>query len=220
MKAIVTGNTRGIGRAISQALTNQNICIYSIIGRSSGTDLMTVDGLNKVIQLFEYDIDILVHNFGGGGNIKYTDYKQVMYRNYEVMVKLTEKFLESKKDNNFGRVIAISSIYGKEFNNINPYFNAAKSAQIAYMKSMSKKRDYVRKGITFNCVAPGIISCGNSYEKMKDTDLFKTLVDTFPMGKIGMPEDVAAVVKFLCSKEASFINGVCITVDGGQSNYV
>ena len=230
--ALITGGTKGIGRAICLALAREGCDIFSFSRNEENNDNLELelrnlglggsyisfqsDAINdgdSVELMRRHDIDILINNIGGGGSWK--NYWEVMKINYKLTVQFTELVLENMAERKWGRVITIASVYGKEAH-ANPYFSAAKSAQIAYMKSMSRKR-YVRKGITFNTISPGVISCGHSYEKNKDTDKFKDMVKVTPMGRIGKPEDVANVVKFLCSEEASYINGANIVVDGGQS---
>ncbi len=120
----------------------------------------------------------------------------------------------------WGRVVNITSIYGKQAGG-RPWFNIAKAAEMALMKNMSLKGEYVRNGITFNTVAPGSIyieGTGWEAEKENDPEAFsRKLKKDFPMGRMGTPAEVASVVAFLCSEEASFVNGACISVDGGES---
>jgi len=233
--ALVTGGTKGIGRAVCIALAKEG-CRIITFGRDKNEVRTLHDDLDinykkpdichqvRTLNIMYRDnrwvfrdsiehIDILVNNVGGGGS--WTNYMEVMEKNYGLSVFFTEQYLERMCAKKWGRVIAIASIYGKEAFK-NKYFTAAKSAQIAYMKSMSRKR-CVSKGVTFNTILPGHISCGYSYEKNKDTDEFKDIIKNTPMGRIGKPEDVANVVRFLCSDEASYINGANIVVDGGES---
>tara|TARA_R100001530_G_scaffold1886_1_gene3242 strand:- start:18021 stop:18743 length:723 start_codon:yes stop_codon:yes gene_type:complete len=228
--ALVTGGTKGIGKAICIALAKEG---HHIISFSSNVDNVrslqrALDKLGvgsphkiSVCDIFDNDMeygdgnaDILVNNVGGGGSWGMEE--NVMEINYFSQVRYTSMVLDNMEKKKWGRVITISSIYGKEAHD-NSYFSAAKSAQNAYMKSMSKKKTYARKNITFNTVSPGRIMCGNYYKYHKNTAKFKKLVKDTPMGKIGKPEDVANVVKFLCSDEASYINGTNIIVDGGES---
>jgi 3-oxoacyl-[acyl-carrier protein] reductase len=135
------------------------------------------------------NIDILINNFGGAGR----NYSLIpMYNNFEVSRELIKQFISQKKK--WGRIITISSIYGKE-KGPNPEFTAAKSAQIAYMKSLAGRYE----GTTFNTICPGHIDVGKGWTG-------------------GDPKDVAYLVAFLCSDKASFINGACIVVDGGESH--
>ena len=119
--------------------------------------------------------------------------------------KLVIPFMRKQK---WGRVVTISSIYGKEGGG-RPWFNMAKSAEISLMKSLSMDKRLVRDGITFNTVCPGHISV----EGKTDEDN----VEDFPLGRMGSPEEVANVVAFLCSEKTSLVNGACVVVDGGES---
>ena len=122
-------------------------------------------------------------------------YKDIMKKNYGTMADIMLKVHSGK----LKRVIAISSIFGKEAG-LSESFTAAKAAVIAYMKSCSKKYT----GATYNTICPGHIHVG------------KTMLTS--TGIVGNPEDVAGIVTFLCSNKASHINGACITVDGGESH--
>jgi len=150
------------------------------------------------------EFDILINNAGGGG--RYGNYVDVMQKNAGASAMLTERYLPHMKENGFGRVICITSIY-TERAAPRAVFGMAKMAQLALMKSLSKNAGLVRAGITFNCVAPGHIDVGR--EKVK--------ADNFPLGRMGLPDEVAAVVAFLCSKDASLVNGANIVVDGGET---
>jgi len=89
------------------------------------------------------------------------------------------------------------------------------------MKSLSKTSYLVKDNITFNTIAPGAIMTENAgWEKMKkeNPNEYNNFVNNLPMGKLGVPEDVANLTFFLASEEAKHINGSCITVDGGETN--
>lgn len=186
--ALVSGGSHGIGLAIKKALEAEGVKVISW-SRSEGIDLL------KKIPKLPY-IDFLINNVGGMGTAK--DAEMIMKLNYHVMEKLTKDLLFNIEPEN-GRVITISSIFGKEKGH-NPGFTAAKAAQIAYMKSMAGKH----KGITFNTICPGHIDVGKPFPDKPTI--------------IGKPEDVAEIVTFLCSDKAKHINGAVITVDGGASH--
>lgn len=188
-KAIVTGGSKGIGLAIKKALEAEGVEVISW-SRSEGKDLMKFEPEDYNIP----DIDILINNVGGGGT--WSNGTDIININLSTCANTTRRFLEKKKE--WGRVITISSIYGKEKGH-NAIFTAAKAAQIAYMKSLAG----TRKGITFNTICPGHIDVGKSFPDKPSI--------------IGKPEDVAGIVTFLCSDYAKHINGACITVDGGAS---
>ena len=117
--------------------------------------------------------------------------------------------------------MTITSIYGGKEGIGRPWFTMAKAAETGLMKSLSAMAYLVRDGITFNSVAPGgIYIAGTGFEDEqtpRSGGLPAHGRPEYPLGRLGTPEEVAAVVAFLCSAEASLVNGANITVDGGQS---
>jgi 3-oxoacyl-[acyl-carrier protein] reductase len=194
--ALITGGSHGIGLAIKKELERNHIKVIDW-SRSTGHDLM------KKIPKIPKDIDFLINNVGGMGTCKPDEYSICMKKNYGIMEKITTQYVNQflNRDINYkGKVITISSIFGKE-TGLNPGFVAAKAAQIAYMKSMSNKF----WSINFNTVCPGYINVGKKISNDIDNNF------------IGCPIDIAKLVSFLISDDADFINGACITVDGGLS---
>ena len=193
--ALVTGGSKGIGLAIKKALEKEGVKVISW-SRSEGQDLM-----KEIPKLPK--IDILINNIGGGGTWHRKARMDVMKKNYGITASLIINFLGQphiqQSFDSSGRVITISSIFGKEKGG-NPYFNASKAAQIAYMKCMAGKYN----DITFNTICPGHIDVGKEFPDKPEV--------------IGKPEDVANIVTFLCSDKAKHIDGACITVDGGTSH--
>ena len=184
-KALITGGSKGIGLAIKTALENEGVECISW-SRTEGVDLTNFDGKLP-------EIDILINNIGGLGRCTERDATLCMNMNYGITRMLTDAFV--RQLNSWGRVITISSIYGKESGG-RPWFNMAKAAEISLMKNLAGKYD----GITFNTIAPGHIDVNNGrYEGD------------------GKPKDVANIVVFLCSDKARYVNGSCIAVDGGES---
>lgn len=196
--ALVTGASNGIGKAIKECLEKEGVKVINW-DIEEGFDLMK--DIPKIMG-----VDFLINNVGGIGSDE-TKWKLAMEKNYNIMVKMIDNYLTQNHRNAIngyplqktGRVITISSIYGKEKGH-NPGFTAAKSAQIAYMKSLSGRY----KGITFNTICPGHIDVGKDFPDKPEV--------------IGKPKDVANIVTFLCSDKAKHINGSCIVVDGGVSH--
>ena|SRR3989344_7344073 len=201
-KALVTGGSKGIGKAIVDLLIQEGAEVM-ILSRTQG---LKVDVLSDDLSSIPNDFDILINNVGGGGRWgseeyeSFNEWDEVYKKNAGAATKLTMKCLPYMKQKNWGRVITISSIYGKESGG-RPWFVMAKSAEIALMKSLAGKYE----GVTFNTIAPGYINVGKDFGNIPEK------------AKIGFPEDVANLVIFLCSDKAKFINGACITVDGGES---
>lgn len=196
-KGLVTGGSKGIGKAIALELRNEG-CIVDICSRTEG---IILDVLKDDLSVIKGEYDILINNVGGGGRWGTEDYElfeeweKVYEKNAGVARKLTMKCLPHMRGQYWGRVVTISSIFGKESGG-RPWFNMAKAAEISLMKNLAGKYG----GVTFNSVAPGHIDIGS---------------DEFA-GE-GKPSDVANIVVFLCSDRAKHINGACIAVDGGES---
>jgi NAD(P)-dependent dehydrogenase (short-subunit alcohol dehydrogenase family) len=191
---VITGGANGIGKAIDDELSLNRASVISL-DLEKGFDLEDPKHLKSAKFLAKLS-DILINNVGGCGTWKPEEAKRIMNRNYHIAQELTRAFLSRKKK---GRVIFISSIYGKE-KGPNPEFTAAKSALIAFSKSLAGNH----KGITFNVICPGHIDVGKKFP-------YKPKI-------IGKPEDVSKLALFLCSDYADHINGACITVDGGESH--
>jgi len=172
-------------------------------------------------------LHILINNVGGGGRwgspvVEQTGedvWWDVYSKNAMAAVRFTMQAIPLMKKQQWGRVVTISSVHGREGGG-RPWFNMAKAAEISLMKTLAMNPDLVRCGLTFNTVAPGAImieGTGWAAEKTEKPEQFKMLLEQLPLGRMGTPEEVANVVVFLCSQGASLVNGACIIVDGGES---
>ena len=248
--ALVTGGSHGIGRSIALALAEEGcnvaVCARNK-GRIEETvvklkakgvqslgipaDVMILTDIEQVMKTIIDSwgtIHILVNNVGGGGRwgssvIEETPediWTDVYTKNALAAIRFSMKAIPFMRKQKWGRVVTISSIYGREGGG-RPWFNMAKSAEISLMKTMAMDSRLARDGITFNTVAPGAImipDTGWEKERNRDPDGFRKMVESqFPLGRLGTPEEVANAVVFLCSERASLVNGACIAVDGGES---
>lgn len=230
--ALVTGGSHGIGRAIALALASEgcNVIICARNGerikevvREIGQrgvmatgltgDVCSSEDIDRVIEgviTFSETLHILINNVGGGGRwgserAEETPdrvWQEVYEKNALAAIRFTMRVIPLMKKQNWGRVITIASIYGKEGGG-RPWFNMSKAAEISLMKTLAMNQDYQRHNITFNTVAPGPV-----WIEGKEQDYYR---------RYGQPEDVAAVVTFLCSEQTKWVNGACIVVDGGES---
>ncbi len=248
--ALVTGGSHGIGRSIALSLAEEGchvaVCarkqewldqtVAEIQGRNVEAlgiqaDMTSPGEINRVMQTIDEawgTLNILVNNVGGGGRWG-TDaieenpddvWLEVFNKNAMAAVRCTKAALPWMKRQRWGRVITITSIYGREGGG-RPWFNMAKAAQTSLMKCLGLDRDLVRQGITFNSVAPGPImipETGWDRERLRDPEGFARMArEKFTLGRLGTPEEVANVVTFLCSEKASLVNGASVAVDGGES---
>jgi len=190
--------------------------------------IQSVDELiAQVLEIAHGGVDILVNNVGGGGRWGDEDplqtelkvWNEVYQKNVGVAIQLTLAFLPGMLKKKWGRVISVTSIYGRMAGG-RPWFNLAKHAQEALMKNFSQNRNFLRANITFNSVAPGgimIPGTGWDQEEQTNPEAFRAMVDQeFPLGRLGTPSEVASVIGFLCSPRASLVNGASILVDGGE----
>lgn len=249
LSALVTGGSHGIGLAISNSLAQQGVNV-AILARTAAEleiqkiELKTrgIDVISLVCDVFSEDavdeawssiesqwggVDILINNVGGGGRWGSDDivgtppevWSEVYRKNVGATIQLTRLAITRMKKQRWGRVIAITSIFGEEVGG-RPWFNMAKAAQTTFIKNLSQNKEFIRAGITFNCVAPGSIlipDTGWDKLRMENPDNFRNFVEELPLGRLGNPDEVASLVTFLCSKQAGYINGASILIDGGES---
>ena len=247
--ALVTGGSHGIGRSIALGLADEGcyvaICARNreridetvaelnargIKSIGIPADVTIPEDIERVIKTVIGDwgmINILVNNVGGGGRwgsdkVEETPeevWLDVYNKNALAAVRFTMKVIPLMRRQKWGRVVTVSSIYGREGGG-HPWFNMAKSAEISLMKTLAMRHDLIRDRITFNSIAPGSImipDTGWAEEAKRNPEEFKQMVDNqFPLGRLGTPEEVASVVVFLCSERASMVNGACIPVDGAE----
>lgn len=251
--ALVTGGTHGIGQAIALALAKEgcNVCVCSrnkerIANtvaelRKIGVDCLGIEAdatveadIKKVMKnvIAKWGtIHILVNNVGGGGRwgnevIEATEEKvwlDVYNKNALAAVRFTMLAVPYMRKQKWGRVVTITSIFGRESGG-RPWFAMAKSAQTSFMKSLAAKHYLVQDGITFNSVAPGAIMIPDTgWEKIlkenpKETEDF--IKRELPLGRLGTPEEVADIVVFICSEKSVLLNGASIPADGGQGRSI
>ncbi|MCX7885944.1 MAG: SDR family oxidoreductase [Verrucomicrobiae bacterium] len=237
--ALVTGGTSGIGRAIALALEQEGcsvaVCARRLqrVGNSVciEADATKPDDVRRVVDTVVSrwgTLHILVNNVGGGGErdprpveeVPETKWLETYAVNALAAVRFTMLAIPHMRRAGWGRVVTIASLQGREGGG-RPWYNMAKSAEISLMKTLAMNRDLARAGITFNSVAPGrVLAEGNDWDAFRRADpvRFQAVMDEeLPLGRPGTPEEVAAAVVFLCSVQASLINGACLAVDGGES---
>jgi len=204
---------------------------YNVETIGISVDVMIPEDIEKCIRTILESwgtLHILVNNVGGGGrwgtecieDTAESVWMDVFSKNALAAIRFTMAVIPLMRTHKWGRVVTVTSIYGREGGG-RPWFNLAKAAETSLMKTLAMQRYLIRDGITFNSVAPGNImipDTGWANEQGKDEIAFKAMMDhDFTMGRLGRPEEVADVIAFLCSEQASFVNGAAVAVDGGQS---
>ena len=249
-RALVTGGSHGIGLEIAKilALAGADIVICSRskarlmaaaneIAKSEvdvlalECDVLSKESIHNVWKEIETKcggVDIVINNVGGGGrwgehsplSTSLETWDEVIQMNSGSSILFTMLALPGMLQANWGRVICVTSIYGSIIGG-RPWFNMAKVAQNVLMKNLAQNKEFTRKGVTFNSVAPGAImipETGWDTMQRNQPEEFMDYVENLPLGRLGKPEEIASLVLFLCSTNSGYINGASITIDGGESH--
>ncbi|MDG2951607.1 3-oxoacyl-ACP reductase FabG [Exercitatus varius] len=233
--ALVTGATRGIGKAIAEELASKGAFVIGTATSEKGAETIStylgergrglvlnvadsnsIDSVLEQIKKEHGDIDILVNNAGITRDnllmrMKDDEWFDIIQTNLTSVYYLSKAMLRSMMKKRFGRIITIGSVVGSMGNPGQANYCAAKAGLIGFSKGLAK--EVASRGITVNVVAPGFIA----------TDMTDVLTDeqksgilaNVPAGRLGESKDIAKAVAFLASDDAGYVTGTTLHVNGG-----
>jgi 3-oxoacyl-[acyl-carrier protein] reductase len=240
--AVVTGGGRGIGRAIVERFLDSGAAVAiwdcdkalaeqtgrNLAGRGRVTAItadiadygMVEQARDATLKTFGR-VDILVNNAGIGGPTQATweypfdAWRRIMAVNFDGAFYCCRALIPGMIANNYGRIINIASVAGKEGNPNMAAYSASKAAMISLTKSLGK--ELATYDISVNCITPS--SCKTELLKDFDEEFVRTMLAKVPRGRFVLVEEIAAMVAFCSSTECSFTTGGVFDISGGRATY-
>lgn len=233
--ALVTGATRGIGRAIAEELMSKGVFVIGTATSEKGAEsisaylgekgrglVLNVADQSSIETVLEHikqefgDIDILVNNAGITRDnllmrMKDDEWFDILQTNLTSVYHLSKAMLRSMMKKRFGRIITIGSVVGSMGNPGQSNYCAAKAGLIGFSKGLAK--EVASRGITVNVVAPGFIA--TDMTDVLNEEQKNGILSNVPAGRLGDPKDIAKAVAFLASDDAGYITGTTLHVNGG-----
>ena len=232
---LVTGGTRGIGRAISETMVKKG---YKVAANYAGNDAAAQECAEAIgVKVYKFDvgdydavtagraaieadlgpIDIVINNAGITRDAPFhkmtkDQWQQVIDVDLTSAFNVTRQVWDGMRERGWGRVINISSINGQKGQFTQANYSAAKAGLIGFTKALAYEG--AKKGITSNCVAPGYID--TEMLAAVKPEVLEGIIATIPVGRLGKAEEIASMCAYLASDEAAFINGATMTVNGAQ----
>ncbi len=239
--ALVTGGSRGIGRATSVALARCGFAVavncrdridsaketLALVEEAGGEGVVVeadVTDRTSIGPLFDHvedalgPITVLVNNAGARRDalaVRITDqmWDDVLATNLSAAFACSRRALRTMLPRRYGRIVNVASVAGLHGSSGQANYSAAKAGLIGLTRTLA--REVARKNITVNAVAPGLIDTDLTSDLSDERK--KELVAEIPMGRVGTTEEVGQVVAFLCSEQATYVTGAVVVADGGMT---
>ena len=229
--AFVTGGSSGIGEAVVARLRESGAKVAVFDRKPAAGAELSIEGdisrstdVDAAVQRVESElgpIDILVNSAGVPGESVRTadmpddEWRRVMSVNADGTFFACRAVVPGMVERGYGRIVLVSSIAGKEGNPMAPAYSASKAAVIALAKALGK--DLAQTGVLVNCVAPAVIE--TPILEGLTPEHVDYMVERIPVGRMGSPEEVAALICWLASDECSFSTGATYDISGGRAVY-
>jgi 3-oxoacyl-[acyl-carrier protein] reductase len=213
--ALVTGGSRGIGKAICDVFTAKGLNVIS--PTRAELDLADEASIIKYLKHVNFDVDVLVNCAGMNTLSPISDLpmdllKETFQVNFFSAVMILKKFLPLMQSRGYGRVVNIGSIYALNSRERRLPYSASKTALSALTRTAAI--EYARSNIMVNSVLPGYVMTDMTAKNLSKDDLVQ-ICERIPMGRLAQPEEIAKVGAFLCSEDNTYLTGQAIIVDGG-----
>ncbi len=237
--AFVSGATRGIGRAIALELSRCGYEVGFCYKKSADEAQSLLKQINQQTKGYAYSVDlrntnevtslarailsdmpefsVLVNNAGVSSwgmfqDVTEQEFDRVFSINFKSAFFLTKELLLPMIQNQKGRVINISSIWGQTGGSCEVLYSASKAAMIGFTKSLAK--ELAPSGITVNCIAPGVVDTDMMAQFSSDER--QALKEEIPVGRFARPDEIAGLVRYLIDDKAAYITGQVLSINGGM----
>ena len=215
--ALVTGASRGIGKAIAEQLGKHGIKL--LLPSRKELDLLSNDSIDTYLKSLHDPVDILINNAGINRlsdftSISDTDVEDTLQINLTAPVRLTRGLVPGMIKRRFGRIVNVSSIWSVISKPGRLAYSVSKGGLNAFTRALAV--ELAPHNILVNAVAPGYVNTELTRQNNSEQDL-QNIIETIPMRRLAEPEEIASLVAFLCSEKNTYLTGQCLLIDGGYT---